>query len=181
MTKIKLTQQEQAFADLIAVGWKLKDAWEFCIGTGKTWATAALKAEQEKLLNADRIQERINTTKSVLSQAQLVEYKNKQMREETKADKKEGKFTNSIVERVTNKSEMIKDITLARDSYAPGSTEWIKLNQQIIEVTQMKKDEVKTEDNTIHYYLPLSCNECPLHMEFEAKKQRKQNQDEFRE
>ena len=47
-----------------------------------------------------------------------------------------------------------------------GSTEWIQTKKLIIDVTRMKNEEVKKEDNTVHHYLPIdyprSCENCLL-------------------
>lgn len=44
----------------------------------------------------------------------------------------------------------------------------LKITSQIADLQRMKKEEVKTEDDTIHYYLPLTCSECPLKAEYDA-------------
>ena len=63
----------------------------------------------------------------------------------------------------------------------PGSTEYNKVNDQIINISRMKQNEVKTDDKTIHYYLPVSyptgchdclysrCNECQYKRESTTK------------
>ena len=64
-----------------------------------------------------------------------------------------------------DKSDVINELnTLA------SSTSDVKLKadilKQITDLQQMKKDETKgEEDNTIHYYLPLSCHNCNLYIE----------------
>lgn len=35
---------------------------------------------------------------------------------------------------------------------------------KLADLQQMKKDKTDEEDNTIHYYLPLSCQNCELYM-----------------
>ena len=36
---------------------------------------------------------------------------------------------------------------------------------KLADLQQMKKDPVEeTEDNTVHYYLPLTCHKCSLYI-----------------
>ena len=61
-----------------------------------------------------------------------------------------------------SKEQTLRELAIAKRKTTPGSKEWLEINKQIIEVTQMKKDEVKDEENTIHYYLPKKvCANCP--------------------
>lgn len=39
----------------------------------------------------------------------------------------------------------------------------------IADITQIKKDEIKEEDTTVHFYLPLSCNNCSLYLAAKKK------------
>ena len=43
------------------------------------------------------------------------------------------------------------------------SKEWLEIKKMIADITQAKRDEIQTEDNTIHYYLPLTCSQCSLY------------------
>ena len=43
---------------------------------------------------------------------------------------------------------------------------------KLADLQQMKKEEVKEDEHTVHYYLPLSCNKCELYQK--AKENRKQ-------
>ena len=59
---------------------------------------------------------------------------------------------------------MLITLQATLETLQPASPEWIKINQQIIDVSRMKQDEVKTDDDTIHYFLPVaypaSCQDC---------------------
>ena len=41
---------------------------------------------------------------------------------------------------------------------------------KIADLQQMKKEETIEEDNTVHFYLPISCKSCSLYMKAKNKK-----------
>ena len=156
-TKIHKTTKEYglsdpkllAYADLRAAGWSPEDAWSAVIRKGETWQKKVLKNEQNKLEANDGIIKRIQDTKSVLKEAEI-----KRLTEGTK--KKLNSDDKALLTRATDKESKLIELQKVLDSLTPGTNEWIKVNQQIIEVSPMKKEEVKTEDDTIHYFLPIA-------------------------
>ena len=151
-TKVRLTDKEMAFADLIAVGWDIKDAWRIAINKGLAWTPAALKAEREKLFNLGAIQDRIASTKRQLRESQI----------EAIAQKK-NELDRRDVQKATSKEAMLTELVAAKQNMEIGSREWLDTNKMIADINRLKQDEIKTEDNTIHYYIPLQCHECPLY------------------
>lgn len=149
----KLKAEELAFADLVALGWPEEDAWAVAIRTGMTWVKAALKDEIQKLLTSDNVQQRISDDQQTLRKSEIDRIKNKI---ESESDE--------ILERATNKELKLIELQTILEGLKPGSSEYNKINDQIFAITQMKKDEVKTDEKTIHYYLPeyypTSCEDC---------------------
>lgn len=47
---------------------------------------------------------------------------------------------------------------------------------KIADLQQMKKEETIKEDNTVHYYLPLSCKNCELYMKARRRKTDKEEE-----
>lgn len=150
---LKLQPADIAFADLIASGWKIGDAWFVVYKKGATWPAAQLEREQEAKYKTPAIQERIEDTRNFLTKKQLDKEKKKDAEQEEKSDKE-------ILELAMSKKEMIKELYLIRQALKPGSADYLNVNKQIIDVALMKKEEVKTEDNTIHFYLPKKCHTC---------------------
>ncbi len=62
-----------------------------------------------------------------------------------------------------SKENQLRDLLVAKKKAVIGSSDWLKIVQTIADITQAKKDEIQTEDNTIHYYLPLTCSQCSLY------------------
>ena len=69
-----------------------------------------------------------------------------------------------------SKEHQLRELLIAKNKLGIGSPDWLKVKQMIANITQAKKEEIQTEDNTIHYYLPLTCKQCSLYMESTKKK-----------
>lgn len=165
-----LTPEQLAFADLITQGWPDEDAYAMTIRTGMaTWNRAAIKDEVARVLALEAVQKRITTNKEVLRESQV-----KKIQKEMKDNE------DKLLELATNKEKKLVELQTILNTLTPGSTEYNKINDQIINISRMKQNEVKTDDKTIHYYLPVSypngcsdclysrCNECRFKREYEA-------------
>lgn len=164
-----LTPEKMAFADLITQGWPEEDAYAMTVRTGMaTWNRTAIKDEVAKLLASEPVQQRIAANKEVLRKNQ-VERIQKDMQENA----------DELLELATNKEKKLIELQSLLKNLKPGSTEYNKINDQIINISRMKQNEVKTDDKTIHYYLPVSyptgcqdclysrCKECKFKREYE--------------
>jgi hypothetical protein len=164
-----INAEQLAFADLVAVGWPIEDAWTVAIRKGATWNRKAQQEAQETLLKNEGVQQRIDDVQSVLAQKQT-----DRIREKMSEDKK------GLLERATNKEQKLIELQtlIENGGLKPGSTEYNKINDQIIQVSQMKKDDIKTEDNTKHFFLPVnyptSCENCIIHLNGLDKKHKQQ-------
>lgn len=159
----KLTPEQMAFADLVTQGWPEEDAWAMTIRTGATWNRAALKDEVARLLATDAIQQRIADNKETIRQSQI-----------DKIQKDIQDNSDILLEKATNKEKKLIELQRILEDLKPGSTEYNKVNDQIINISRMKQNEVKTDDNTIHYYLPInyptSCEDCLFNKKRKPKK-----------
>ena len=151
----KLKPEELGFADLVAVGWEPEDAWACAIRQGATWNKPARKAALEELMKNEGVAARIDDTRSVLRKNQIDSIKNA-----ADEDRK------ALLDAATSKEQMLIDLQDSLSKQVVGSTEWIQTKKLIVDVTRMKNEEVKKEDNTIHHFLPIdyprSCENCLL-------------------
>ena len=151
--QFKLSPEELAFADLVAVGWSQEDAWAVAVRKGVTWTKAARKEAVAQLAESTAVKERIDTVKAVLKKSQIEAVKNLKDSERQ-----------VLISAATSKEQMLFDLQEALSTMTRGSKEWLDTKKLIIDVTRMKQDEVKDENNTIHYYLPIdypmSCEFC---------------------
>ena len=151
---LNLTPEKMAFADLVTQGWPEEDAYAVAIRTGMaTWNRTAIKSEVAKLLASEAVQQRIAENKEVLRKNQI---------ERVQKDMKEN--ADELLELATNKEKKLIELQTILQDLKPGSSEYNKINDQIINISRMKQNEVKTDDKTIHYYLPVSyptgCQDC---------------------
>jgi len=149
----KLSPEQLAFADLLSLGWEEEDAWAIAMRIGTTWTKKALKEEIDKLKENEGTQRRIEENKKTLKKAEIKKIKSKM---DAQAE--------AILERATNKEMKLIELQTILEDLKPGSPEYNKINDQIFTITQMKKDEVKTDEKTIHYFLPVNyptgCQDC---------------------
>ena len=151
----KLSAEQLAFADLLATGWEPEDAWAVAIRKGIAWTKKARKEAIEALANNDSVKERIESVQAVLRKNQIEAAKNI-----GKSDRQ------NIIDSAMSKEQMLFDLQEALLSLPRGSKEWIDIKKMIVDVTRMKQDEIKDDNNTIHHYLPVnyptSCEYCLL-------------------
>lgn len=143
MKKYGLTIQQMVYGTLVRAGWNKADAYMSAFGESVT-VSKEWVAEQVSSLDAD---EKVNN------------FINEEINEKKAAKKEEKDLLLSL-----SKEETLKELARARNACTVGSKEWLDINKQIIEVNQLKKEEIKTEDTTIHYFLPLQCSSCPLYI-----------------
>ena len=151
----KLSPDQLAFADLLAVGWEPEDAWAVAIRKGIAWSKKARKDAIAELANDQAVKERIVEVQAVLRKNQIEAVKNT-----TNSERQ------NIINSAMSKEQMLFDLQEALMSMPRGSKEWLDTKKLIIDVTRMKQDEVKDDNNTIHHYLPVnypvSCEYCLL-------------------
>lgn len=160
-----LSVEELAYADLVACGWEVNDAYRMAFRLGETWTEDAVRREARVVSANSSVKKRIREVrKGELNDAAL-----KATSGNTETPEEDEK---SLLEEVS-KEQMLKDLVKARRSLKSGTKEWNEMNKLIVEITRMKHEELKTEDNTVHYYLPLTCNKCSLYKKTKTSKSKK--------
>lgn len=150
----KLKPEELAFADLLASGWDAADAYSVAVRTGAvTWTKEALRDEIKRLSELEGVKKRIYDLHNTAT-----EEMEKKIRESIREDDKE------LLRKATSKENKLIEFQAAADAAPRNSPEWFKANQMIVDMTKMKQDEIKSDDNTVHYFLPVaypsSCQNC---------------------
>lgn len=136
--KLKISVEELAFADLVSVGWEPKQAYLTALRRGAAWKKGQLEFAASDLLATPAVQTRVNDVRE-------------SMRE------KDGsvRMWQSTVEKEISKETTLKKLISTQRLYDPGSPEWLKIQQMIIDVTNMKKQETEDEQQSlVHFYLP---------------------------
>lgn len=152
--KQKITEREKAFADLVAMGWVSFDAY---VLTG-LYNPVYSKEANEREMNA------------LMGEANFDSYlKLAGKRLRRKEQEKETEDIDIDLQKELSKEEQIKEYLIAKRNNKVGSPEWFKAKEQIAKLTEAQKEKMENEKKTIHYYIPLSCYNCPLYAEHRNK------------
>ena len=162
--KLGISAKEKAFADLLALGWKDKDAYLISGLYNPVYNLEMNKKNMNALLSQDK------------DFMDYLTFINKRVNRRQKESEKEEEL---LVESVSDediaselsKENQLRKLIAARKKYdgKEGCKEWIDLTKMIADITQIKKDEIKEEDTTTHFYLPISRNNCSLYLAAKKK------------
>ena len=153
--------QEAAMADLVATGWSARDALLATSDTSMTWGEKFFRSKLESIENEPHFQLRVRATKAGLKKSDLetIEKQKEQEEDDLLAD--------------TSKEALLKDLVIAKRQAKIGTKEWMDAVTRIADITQAKKDEVKDEDTTVLFYMPLKCYNCSLYIKNQKDKVQK--------
>jgi hypothetical protein len=145
--KYSLTTEQLAFVDLVASGWDKRDAYLLTMNAASLSDEAIDRYAREILARP-------------LSKERIAELKGRQVIADDDVPMSEA--DEDDMNKALSKENMLKDLYFARKKTKNGSKEWLEISKMIADITRMKNEEVKTEDTTVHFYLPLTCSRCPL-------------------
>lgn len=160
--RFKITIKEKAFADLVSMGWKDKDAYMITGMYNPVYSPDVNFREMNKLLMEDD---------------DFIAYfnsKERQVRKRKKAneDINSGDISEEDIASELSKDNQLRELIAAKRKYDEGSKEWLDIKKMIADITQVKKDQIEDEESTVHFYLPLSCYSCHLYMDAKGKNQK---------
>jgi len=162
--KAGISIKEKAFADLLALGWKDKDAYLISGLYNPVYNLEINKQNMNALLSADK-----DFMDYLTSASRKI--KRRQKESEKEDDISVDSISEEDIASELSKENQLRKLIAARKKYdgKEGCKEWIDLTKMIADITQIKKDEIKEEDTTVHFYLPLSCNNCSLYLAAKKK------------
>lgn len=163
--RYNLNPDELAIVDLVAAGWPKDVAFKLIFRVGATWSPTALNKEVSDIVDKAGARKRINEHHALKKQE---EEEAKQARKRKKEEEEAQNDEKELLEKLS-KENMLVDLAKARDKMVAGSKDWLDVNKLIADITRMKQDEVKTEDTTIHFYLPMQCHQCSLYLKHKKK------------
>lgn len=150
--KYKISPTERAMADLVSLGWQPQDVY-IAIGLYKPALSDEYNKEQIEKMITDKEFAEYNKMREKNIRRGILKQSVKEINGEEEDDD-----INLI-----DKEEVLKQMLRSALSLPQNDPNRVKMLMQYAELQQMKKEEVDTEDNTVHYYLPLSCNNCSLY------------------
>lgn len=158
--KLRLSVEEVAMSELMAIGWDQIDAYLVTFHKGLSKAEPELRSITDDIVNNPSFKKHMEEVNLKVKEDNIAASKRITGEDDTFIEQSSKEYT-------------LRQLVSAREAFQPGSSDWLKINQQIIDVTQMKKDEIKEEENTIHYFLPLRCYRCALFLKESEKKGKK--------
>lgn len=149
------------YADLRAAGNAMRDSWAIAFqGKGFNWPKDTLEREMNKLESLESVQTRI------------AEVQGKKAKNENSDE-----LTQEELIKATSKEEILRNLVIAQRKQKFGSPEWQKTTAMIADYSKIKQDEIDTENNVVHYYIPLSmprcCEDCIIFKNGQATFQKK--------
>lgn len=152
--RYKISVKEKAFADLIVMGWKDVDAYII---------SGLYNPIYNKTSNLGDMNSLLLTNKNFRLYLEMMEKRAKRNAKKQEDSEEEEEAADMDMATELSKENQLRELLIAKKQMKVGTPEWLKIVQTIADITQAKKDEIQTEDNTIHYYLPLTCNNCELY------------------
>lgn len=138
------------YASLRGSGMPIRDSWAIAFqGEGLNWEKSFLENEMNLLEAQESVQKRI------------AEVQGKKAKNENSEE-----LTAEELAKATSKEQILKDLVLAQRKAKYGSPEWLKIVASIADYNKIKQDEIDTENNVCHFYLPVDYphgkNDCLL-------------------
>ena len=149
------------YASLRGSGMPMRDCWAIAFqGEGFNWPKDVLEREMNILESQESVQKRI-------AEVQGRKAKNENADE----------LTQEELIKATSKEEILRNLVIAQRKQKFGSPEWQKTTAMIADYSKIKQDEIDTENNVVHYYIPLSmprcCEDCIIFKNGQATFQKK--------
>lgn len=149
------------YASLRGSGMPIRDSWAIAFqGEGLNWPKGELEREMNILESQESVQNRI------------AEVQGKKAKNENSDE-----LTQEELIKATSKEEILRNLVIAQRKQKFGSPEWQKTTAMIADYSKIKQDEIDTENNVVHYYIPLSmprcCEDCIIFKNGQATFQKK--------
>ena len=158
------TPMHKAFCDLIVAGWDKEDAYAFSGLWNPTYSTLMNQQDAFRLFEEKAITEYID--------ARIKEIK-AEKKKIKKAEEDAALAATAEVEIDMNaelsKEAQLKELLIAKAKHPVGSKEWLDVKKMIAEITRVKQDEMKEEDEFVHFYVPIQCHQCKLYEDAKKK------------
>lgn len=179
LRKFKISAVQRAFVDLVLSGWDEKDVYLFMKLYNPIYADDYNAAELRKFLEDGGvssyrkhalIEQRDKWSDILLRQrAERDENGTKGKKTSSESGGKEGTGSSSSSEkRYRDKDEVIDELaSTVKDLHGKDKADVL---MKIADLQQMKKEKDDTREKTVHFYLPLKCDYCPLHIKFMERK-----------
>ena len=158
-SKAKLDPQVRAMAELMVQGWTPQDAF-IAVGFYKPALSDEYnKSQIEKYITDTDFNVYMEARRKAIKRGILKQYEPDSEEESERTQVK-----------LLSKEEVLQEALQTAMLLPKNDPKRVDVLMRFADLAQMKREEIKEEDQTIHYYLPLTCNNCSLYMAAKAKK-----------
>lgn len=161
--RLQLDPQHRAMADLLILGWNARDAYLAMNLYNASFSDEYHLSKIEEITGNDAFKLYIQKKQRALKRGFKSTVPSSVGSDEEEST--EGKYRtkdeilNGLIEELPNLRGKDKADVLMK----------------IADLQRMKQDEVVNEDNTVHFYVPISCHNCSLYIQEKKRLQRKRN------
>ena len=162
----------KVFCELIVAGWSKEDAYGFSGLWNPTYSTLMNIQDAERLLKDNKaIVEYIDSRIKELETA-----KKKAKKKEEEKDRASVESADIDMSTELSKETQLKELLIAKQKHPVGSKEWLDIKKLIADLSKIKQDEIKEEDEYVHFYVPIQCHQCKLYEDAQAKIKKKSSE-----
>lgn len=156
-SKAKLDPQVRAMAELMLQGWTAQDSF-VVLGFNKPHLTDDYNKQQMDKIITDS------------DFCKYIETRQRSMKRSASRQAEVEESEESAPVKLLSKEEVLQEALQTAMLLPKNDPKRVDVLMRFADLAQMKKEEIKEEDSTIHYYLPLSCNNCSLYLASKKKK-----------
>lgn len=160
------TPMHKAFCDLLLAGWDKEDAYAFSGLWNPTYSTLMNIQDMNHLLKEDAGV--IEYIESKVKEQEALKKKAKKAVEQ--AEKETFEITEDDMANALSKETQLKELLIAKEKYAVGSKEWLDVKKMLADLTKIKNEDMKDDDEFVHFYVPIQCHNCSLYLKAKGKK-----------
>lgn len=156
-SKLKLDPQTRAMAELMVQGWSAQDAF-VSMGFNKPHLSDDYNKKQIESITCDE---------------NFIKYMESRQRSIKRGILKQYEQTEEEVDKpqikLMNKEEILQEALQSALSLPVTDKNRVEILMKYADLAALKKENTENEMTTVHYYLPLSCNNCSLYLAREKK------------
>lgn len=158
-SKAKLDPQVRAMAELMVQGWTPQDAY-IAVGFNKPALSDEYnKSQIEKYITDTDFNVYMESRRKSIKRGILKQYTSESEEEEEEVKVK-----------LMTKEEILQQALQSALSLPVNDKNRVEILMKYADLAQLKRDTNEGEEQLIHYYLPLTCNNCSLYLANKKKK-----------
>lgn len=150
-SKAKLDPQVRAMAELMLQGWTAQDSF-VVLGFNKPHLTDDYNKQQMDKIITDS------------DFCKYIETRQRSMKRSASRQAEVEETEDSAPVKLLSKEEVLQEALQTAMLLPKNDPKRVDVLMRFADLAQMKKENLESEEKLIHYYLPLTCNNCSLYL-----------------